>query len=484
MRNWNRREVLKSLAAIGAFGPLRDLPFAAPGYPDAGSLAPFTTRELLARVNHDSALINLHTGDAVIPRLQVLHNGSLVHEVADAAGTLNLPLQNLRRGKNSYQVRYKWRGAWLELPKRTFVSQREPGEPFTVAFLADAHMFDYDFYEGNIEGLRGAQSLIAADRPDILFFLGDEIWAQYKWKYRGLSFSDPREASIFLWEEFRLHYADLLANQMNCFVIGNHDNHSGYRILSKTISAGIDIKKAYFPCPTHNTYPEGGENNKFNFHESGDRLFFSPVENYYAFTWGDALFVVLDVETYTNLRQKPPRTPQDWTLGETQYAWLEQTLAQSSAPWKFLMSHHLVGGWDKDPDGYDGTVAYGRGGGMRYANVGEQRKIHKLMVEHDVTAFLYGHDHMFVRQVVDGISYICCGKPNVMDPRWWETPAWQYAYPEFYGVPGYLRLHVHKDQFVRFEYVRSWRDPSETHKAGSPGTPIATFKISRRDIRS
>ena len=42
-------------------------------------------------------------------------------------------------------------------------------------------------------------------------------------------------------------------------------------------------RKAHFPNPGQTTYPQGG----------------SPDEDYYGFTWGDALFLVLNVTGYT-----------------------------------------------------------------------------------------------------------------------------------------------------------------------------------------
>ena len=74
-----------------------------------------------------------------------------------------------------------------------------------------------------------------------------------------------------------------------------------------------------------------------------------PRENYYAWEWGDALFVVLD--PFWNTMSMPHRTggyessndAWDWTLGLDQYNWLYETLSGSDATWKFVFSHHVTG---------------------------------------------------------------------------------------------------------------------------------------------
>ena len=77
-------------------------------------------------------------------------------------------------------------------------------------------------------------------------------------------------------------------------------------------------------------------------------------EDYYAWTWGDALFIVLDPFQYT---MKKPYAEDlfgegetdigdqwDWTLGKDQYDWLKQTLENSNAKFKFVFAHHVTGG--------------------------------------------------------------------------------------------------------------------------------------------
>ena len=54
-------------------------------------------------------------------------------------------------------------------------------------------------------------------------------------------------------------------------------------------------------------------------------------ENYYAWEWGDALFVVIDPYMYT--KTKPEW---GWSLGLEQYNWLKKTLSNMQKDESFL----------------------------------------------------------------------------------------------------------------------------------------------------
>jgi hypothetical protein len=99
------------------------------------------------------------------------------------------------------------------------------------------------------------------------------------------------------------------------------------------------------------------------------------------------------------------------------------------------------------------------------------------MLRHGATAFVYGHDHVFSRQMADGIHYICGGKPNTLDPRWWDVEEWKRAYPEFTAAPGYMRWRIRGAKGIDVEYVRSAHDEAETIKAGKPGEVLEKFTI-------
>ena len=74
------------------------------------------------------------------------------------------------------------------------------------------------------------------------------------------------------------------------------------------------------------------------------------LRDYYAWTWGDALFVVIDPYWHSKKPVdnvfgggKKNRDMWDVTLGDTQYRWLRETLEKSDAKYKFVFTHHVLG---------------------------------------------------------------------------------------------------------------------------------------------
>ena len=132
-------------------------------------------------------------------------------------------------------------------------------------------------------------------------------------------------------------------------------------------------------------------------------------ENYYAYTWGDALFVVLDVYRYDSETSAKPDN-WEWTLGQTQYDWLKTTLETSNSKYKFVFAHHVSG------EGRGGIVqakkfewggyeADGTTYGFTKNRPNMAKPIHQLFVDNKVNIFFQGHDHLFAHEVMDGIVY-------------------------------------------------------------------------------
>ncbi len=209
-------------------------------------------------------------------------------------------------------------------------------------------------------------------------------------------------------------------------MIGNWEGESG-KLPPESAALVEQVRRRFTPNPKHDTYPQGG----------------SEAEDYYAFDWGPALFVILNVQSYTT-PSGPQPTPrddvtvvEDWTLGRQQFAWMQDTLSTSDHPYKFVCIHHAVGGNAAS----DRETLYGRGG-PRAAGVGEQRLLHEAMREFGVQVFFYGHDHVFVDEVVDDIHYTLpgsCGAP-------WKFGTEVTGYRRYWGDSGHARLSVRPDQ--------------------------------------
>ncbi len=166
-------------------------------------------------------------------------------------------------------------------------------------------------------------------------------------------------------------------------------------------------------------------------------------DSYYAWEWGDALFIVLDPYTYTTTDPRKSGDIWDWTLGDDQYAWLQKTLSTSDAPYTFVFSHHVLGEgrgmveladlgeWGgQDKDGTDRFAAERPGWAM---------PVHDLFVKYGVTIFFQGHDHLYARQELDGVVY-----QEVPQPATTGDPANEGAYTSgtVLPAPGTLRVDV------------------------------------------
>jgi|GEM_PF-672702 len=317
------------------------------------------------------------------------------------------------------------------------ITAREPGSAFTFAVLADSHILPRDPFPAGTslaEDLFGVEentlfsvaSDIAAANPDFMINLGDML-DYHPFGYNG---PPPDEAwARIAYLNYRRLLGDTLGHAAHFAVIGNWDGEDGF-FTPEEIARSTSQRMLYLPGPRPDTYPQSG----------------SPNEDYYAFTWGDALFVVLNVMTYTptaHLLGADPGVPDDWTLGDEQRAWLEQTLAGASSKWRFLFIHHTVGGAAGD----DVDSAYGRGGGQA-ARVGEQSIVHDMMLKYGVQIFFYGHDHVFTDMIVDGIHYTLPGSAGAA----WKFDGSLTGYTQYWFDSGYGKVQVSPDH-VQVDFV-------------------------------
>jgi predicted phosphodiesterase len=303
-----------------------------------------------------------------------------------------------------------------------FTTQRTGEVGFDAALITDAHTGAFIDGEGPIEVLDEVVRNVRRDRPDFVVALGDNVaWSTS----RNLPQADEIGAER-AYTMYRRHLAPLSASCPHFGLIGNWEGESG-KLPPESVGIVEGVRRQFAPNPNDATYPEGG----------------SEHEDYYAFDWGPVLFVVLNVQSYTSPSGEQP-TPrddvtvvEDWTLGPEQFAWMERTLSASTHPYKFVCIHHAVGG----EAGTQRETLYGRGG-HRAAGVGEQRLLHEAMREHGVQIFLYGHDHVFVDEVVDGIHYTLpgsCGAP-------WHFGREVTGYRRFWADSGHARLSVRPER--------------------------------------
>ena len=303
----------------------------------------------------------------------------------------------------------------------TAVTERRAGDAFVFALISDSHIGPHSEFtnQGNWCTLAAVGRAVGAASPDFVLNLGDML------DFHEFGFNDPppdesltREAYL----NYRVLLSSSLGNAALFPVIGNWDGEDGW-FSSDQISLSRQARLLYMPGPLPTTYPQSG----------------SAAEDYYAFTWGDALFIVLNVMSYTptpHLLSTGAGAPDDWTLGSEQFDWLSSTLAAATSKWRFLFIHHAVGGAAGDLD----DSVYGRGGGQS-AYVGEQARVHQLMRNYGVQIFFYGHDHVFTDMTVDGIHY---SEPGSAGAIWMFSPS-QTGYAQSWLESGWARVAVSHD---------------------------------------
>jgi hypothetical protein len=297
-----------------------------------------------------------------------------------------------------YRTVYKTQNqsAYYYGPQRSFHTQRAAGSSFTFTIEADEHLYDIkgvpDLYKICLDNQ-------SKDNPDFMFSLGDTFGDDHT----------PETTSSEDMKALHLYYREYLGRICHSapffFCLGNHEGESGYW-LNQTPPNNIAVygtnwRKFYYPNPYPNAFYSGNT--------TQEAYGIGFPENYYAFTWGDALFVVLDVYRDCDVNDKPQKW--DWTLGEQQYFWLKNVLETSTATHKFVFAHHNRGqgrGGILPARGYE-WGGYGNNGNGAWEfdqmRPGWPMPIHQLMASNGVRIFFQGHDHLYALETMDGVVY-------------------------------------------------------------------------------
>lgn len=365
-----------------------------------------------------------------------------------SAGTVStIKIDNLLPDKR-YYYRFQYRkpdsDQTLSSELNYFHTQRSPNAGFSFVVQADSHLDENTSTEIYTRTLQN----MAADSADFLIDLGD-TWMTDKYR-KGFRES----VNQYLAQRY---YFGLVGKSAPLYlVLGNHDGESGREIKNNNpdnmTSWATATREKYY----YNPYPDGFYTG--NIEKTADGRY---VENYYAWEWGNALFIVLDPFRYTPGNEDPWQR----TLGAEQYGWLRSALQKSKAKFRFVFIHNLVGGTDNNGIARGGIEASGFfewGGlnadgtnGFKAHRPGWEKPIHDLLVQYKVNAVFHGHDHVFVRQEKDGIIYQVLPQPGSM--RYGNTnSAAEYGYRSgtILNAPGYLRVTI-SGETVKIDYLQT-----------------------------
>ena len=438
----------------------------------------FIAQELLGRPTANSVTVNASALKDVEAYFEYgTKSGTYTGKTSPIKFPANVPthalIDNLKANtRYYYRMRYKEAGAsaYSARAEHSFMTQRPAGSTFTFVVQFDPHLMDGN----NMDAYKLSLKKMAADNPDFMIDLGDTAFVDRE---------NPKTMGV---EKFQAHltnrnqlvrsYFDLVNHSIPLYlVLGNHEGEWGRNLDGTANNIAVMhtlTRKQYFPNPEPNNFYTGSTRNE---------AFVGLRQSNYAWQWGDALFIALDPYWYQPVA---PELAGDWwcTLGKDQYEWLKKTLETSTAKYKFVFSHNLIGGLNMKGQMRGGieTVKYLEMGGYNLdgtwgfdkARPGWAMPIHQLLVANNATVYFHGHDHLYVKQDLDGIVYQegpVPARSGLYDPT---SSAKDYNYNNgtVVGGGGYLRVRVSPDD-VKVDFVQTYLPTEEDakHKDGMIG---------------
>jgi hypothetical protein len=344
------------------------------------------------------------------------------------------------RADTAYKYRLQFRkagaAAFEQSAEYGFHTQRRPGSGFSFAVQADSHLDENASPEAYSQTLAN----MAAGAPDFLVDLGDTFMTDK----RRTDFHQALPQYIA-----QRYYFGLMGRSTPVFLaLGNHDGEGGARDggSDSMASWSLGLRKRYFPNPEPDNFFTGNP---------------ARLENYYAWTWGDALFVVLDPYWPTTGRNRDDNW--NWTLGTEQYRWLRKTLEAGATRFKFVFIHHPTGANTQPIRGGIEAAKYNEWGGrnsdgsdgFRQHRPDWEKPIQQVLVDNRVSAVFHGHDHMYVKEELDGIIYQEVPQPgNTRTGRPRNADEYGYTHGGIVGGGGYVRVTVSPAEAM-IEFIRT-----------------------------
>jgi len=336
----------------------------------------------------------------------------------------------------------------------SFHTARPAGSSFVFTIQGDSHperaksQFDAGLYVRTL-------NTAAADQPDFHLLMGDDF---------SVDTLDPvtiNAAKVTERYTMQRPWLGLIGRSAPLFLVnGNHEQGARYLLDGTPNNVAVwaqNARNAHYSQPAPDAFYSGNLEMV---------PYIGLLRNHFAWTWGDALFVVIDPYWSSpvpvdNAFGSAAKRASVWevTHGDAQYQWLKATLERSNAKYKFVFAHHVMG------TGRGGIELAGQfewGGlnangtpGFAQQRPGWASPIHQLMVANRVTIFFQGHDHVWVKQQLDGVVYQTLPQP--------ADPFYALNYADAYQLhlpgdklpnSGYARVSVSPSE-VKVEYVRS-----------------------------
>lgn len=401
---------------------------------------------------------------------------------AEAGVPVEVALEGLQPDTR-YYYRLRWReagsdGEFETGDEHTFHTQRAAGTGFVFCLQGDSHperektMFNGALY-------RKTLAAVAAEQPDFYVLLGDDFSVD--------TLQTVNRETVEGRYTLQLPYLAGLAHSTPLYLVnGNHEQAARYLLDGTADNVAVwaqNARNRFYPQPAPDGFYSGNE-------EQVEHI--GLLRNYFAWEWGDALFVVIDpywgspvaVDNVFGVTAKGNgqngKTADKWTIthGDAQYEWLKKTLEGSTAKWKFVFAHHVLG---TGRGGVENAGLFEWGGNSDKGVYQFPQKrpewsapIHQLMAATGVTVFFQGHDHVYAHQQLDGVTYQ--ETPCPADNTYTAFNADAYESGEVFPNAGYLRVTVGPEG-VTVEYVREYMDQDEASPERVSGTVQHVYTI-------
>jgi len=355
-----------------------------------------------------------------------------------------------------YYYRVQWRvgtsGSFTADAEYKFHTQRTTGSSFKFAIMADIHYNDPNLHDAALYNVVAANAL--ADDPDLFIDLGDAFMINLI----------PTPTQPLVEAEFanqRPAVAEIAKTVPRIFAIGNREMERGWVLDGTADNDAIwaaNARKKYYPNPNPNL-------DSFYTGDTVQQQHVGDMEDYYEFTWGDCQFIALFPWWYTQTNPAQSGDDWDWTIGDAQYNWLKGTLENSTAAFKFVLIHHVLGGV-RGGQKWSTKFEWGGENDQGVNEFATKRPnwsvpIHQLFVDNGVKAVFQGHDHIYVKQDVDGFVYQAVQMPA--DGQYALRNSNEYDGGIKHANSGHLRVTVSDGAEVDVEYVRAFKPGDGTN---------------------
>lgn len=398
---------------------------------------------------------------------------------------------------------------YLSSEEFSFHTARTPGNSFVFGVQGDSHPerggFIPELYDVTLNQAK-------SDGLDFYFTTGDDFSIDMRYPAGVDRITEDNVIERYV---IQRPYLGTVGSSAPVFLVnGNHEQGALYLYNDARRYAAPDNPAVWVQNARNNFFTQPHPNDFYSGNEDEIEYIEDGLKgSYYAFEWGDALFVTIDPfwtsevhvdnlfeASLRNLNEgnqggmnaggmnaggmnaggmnagnRGSLTENKWdiTLGDAQYNWLKDTLENSDATFKFIFSHMLHGVFR---GGVEGANLFEWGGEDLEGNYqfdterpGWDKPLHQLMADTGVTVYFHAHDHIWVKQDLDGVVYQELPSPSALK-QGENEPNWSRFYTDETSViienTGYTRVSVSPEQ-VQVDYVRTYLPEHENEEQQS-----------------